>query len=174
MVHYRKYRTFQKNPTCVFECSNRLFIIIAFMKEQQNSKIIDFLSSLNENELAYFYFYKLKTHSDQTQKKIEEYYREINFDPIKIESIIDRTKNEKFVYNKKVICCPRCKSSKTLLQKIDFSCGTVYKGYDYYLYSKRDEITVYTCNVCDYRFSSPRSLFYNLKLFFRTLWNRIF
>lgn len=76
------------------------------------SKIDEFLSELNEIELAYFAKFKLKTYMQETQKEIQKHIENKALSPEKIEKLI--AENTLHLKSNAKEICPRCGSQNLL------------------------------------------------------------
>jgi DNA-directed RNA polymerase subunit RPC12/RpoP len=124
------------------------------------SKIDEFLSELNETELAYFAKFKLKTYMQETQKEIEKHIEKKGLSTEKIEILIAEN-TQQLKSNAKEIC-PRCGSQNLLKRKVEWT-NTIdkpFNGDDEVaaldgLSGKatfKDEIS---CNVCGFWIEDP-------------------
>ena len=123
-------------------------------------KVHEFLSELNETELAYFAKFKLKTYMPETQREIEKYIERIGLGAEKMEKLISESNgiNEK----SKNETCPRCGSQKLLKRKVEWT-NTIdnpFNGDDEVAaidgFSGRVTIkNEISCNVCGFWIEDP-------------------
>lgn len=127
----------------------------------QMSKVRNFLSELDDYELAYFAKFKLLTYLKNTQSEIKEYLTERNLNESKIDRLI--SENPKSKLNDDNERCTRCYSDKIRKDKVEWT-DTAYKsGY-------ADEIAALDglggratykneviCNVCGLWLSDPNN-----------------
>jgi hypothetical protein len=124
------------------------------------SKIDEFLSELNETELAYFAKFKLKTYMQETQKEIEKHIENKGLSAEKIEKLIAEN-TQQLKSNAKEIC-PRCGSQNLLKRKVEWT-NTIDKPFN-----GDDEVAALdglagkatfkeeiSCNVCGFWIEDP-------------------
>ncbi|PQJ21249.1 hypothetical protein [Tenacibaculum sp. SG-28] len=83
------------------------------------SRVKNFLTELDDYELAYFAKFKLLTYMKETQSEIKEYLIERNLNESKIDRLI--SKNPKSKLNDDRVRCPRCYSDKLLKNKVEWT-----------------------------------------------------
>ena len=124
------------------------------------SKIDEFLSELNEIELAYFAKFKLKTYMQETQKEIQKHIENKGLSPEKIEKLI--AENTLHLKSNAKEICPRCGSQNLLTRKVEWT-NTINKPFN-----GDDEVAAFdglsgkatfkdetTCNVCGFWIEDP-------------------
>lgn len=138
-------------------------------------RIINFLSELDEFELAYFAKFRLSTYMKGTQLKVNEYLKNKNLTENRIEQLISENPKSKLLDNKKR--CPRCYSDKILKENVEWTDTSNHCGYS-------DEIAVLDglsgkatykeqiiCNVCGYWITDPNNE--KRKSIWKSFWNFI-
>lgn len=83
------------------------------------SRVKDFLTELDDYELAYFVKFKLHTYMKATQTEIEKYLNQRNFEKSKIEQLILGNPTSKLEDDKQR--CPRCYSDKIRKDEVEWT-----------------------------------------------------
>ena len=83
------------------------------------SRVKNFLTELDDFELAYFAKFKLLTYMKETQSEIKEYLIERNLNQSKIDRLI--SENPKSKLNDDRERCPRCYSDKLRKNKVEWT-----------------------------------------------------
>jgi hypothetical protein len=123
-------------------------------------KTRQFLDTLSDHELAFFYKYKLHTYMRDTQLNINAYVIERDLNHEKINQLITKPTQ---LYYKKAKCCPRCGTNKLLVNTVEWTETYGKAGYE-------DEIAVgdammgkatykdeIICNVCNFWLQDPNN-----------------
>jgi len=118
---------------------------------QSKSKIWQFLETLDDYELANFYFYKYDTFMEYSQKQLDKYFtaRGITQDKIKILIEENETKNHRLDN-----CCPQCYSLKKITTQELWFPQDKCSGLDNLVDYNRELIDVQYCLICGYEFSN--------------------
>ena len=115
--------------------------------------IQQFLDTLDEYELANFYFYKYDTFMEYSQKIIDEYFINKNISYDKIKKLTEESQQLSQSDNKNH--CPRCYSIKKVKTQ-ELWHGTIsYSGALLtYATGERRMIDIEDCLICGYQFSN--------------------
>ncbi len=122
-------------------------------------RVHDFLSGLDDYELAYFAKFKRSTYLVETQEKISQFLIERGLTGEVIEQLIDENPAEKLSDGRKR--CPRCYSDKLRSDKVEWRMTAGRKGLEDEAASIDGIIGRATykerviCNVCGYWVKDP-------------------
>lgn len=83
------------------------------------NRVKNFLTELDDYELAHFAKFKLLTYMKTTQSEIKEYLNERNLNEPKIERLISENPKSKLDDNRER--CPRCYSDKIRKDKVEWT-----------------------------------------------------
>ena len=89
-------------------------------------RVYDFLSALDDHELAYFARFKQSTYLMETREKISSYLVERGLTEERIEQLIEQNPEEKLTDD--LERCPRCYSDKLRSDKVEWRMTAGRKG----------------------------------------------
>ncbi|RDK82538.1 hypothetical protein [Marinirhabdus gelatinilytica] len=123
------------------------------------TRVIKFLTDLDDYELAYFAKFKLKTYMPETQSEINKYIADKGLTEQRIEKLI-ATNPKRDTENGK-IRCPRCSTDKIRTEKVEWTNNTGQFGLEDEISSLdgldgratyKDQVI---CNVCGFWIKDP-------------------
>lgn len=124
------------------------------------SRVVDFLTELNDYELAYFAKFKRQTYMISRQQEINDYLITRKFTEEKINQLISINPAVTLTDNKDR--CPRCFSDKLIKESVEKVNTSRIEALDI-LTGKNPYAEKIVCSVCDYVIVDPN----NDKGFFR-------
>jgi hypothetical protein len=117
---------------------------------QRNQKILEFLKTLSDFELANFYFYKYDTFMEYSKKIIDDFLKSRGIDDHKIKQIVKEVQDVNFSDNEHR--CPQCSSLKKIRTTQQY-CPVGYgAGIAAQLSENITMVDLEECLICGYKF----------------------
>lgn len=135
------------------------------------SRIHQTLKDFNKWELAYFVKYKLHTYTPETAENIVDYLKyKRKFTLDMVDGLIHEKQSK--VFNDKEEYCPRCKTTKTQSEMVDWQIPAFHAGLEdeiatrnYFKSGESYKKEMVTCPVCDFRIKDPNKRTFLQKVF---------
>ena len=119
---------------------------------EHKNNIWHFLDTLDEYELANFYFYKYNTFLEHSKKEIDKYFFVKGISQDNIKALVEENKMLKHENIEKR--CPQCYSSKKIKTQELLTTMSSYGALASYMYNVRKMVNVEDCLICGYQFSN--------------------